>query len=201
MRTGRLGGLLVVGGCILSLPASVLAGDVGPVGTGLRDLGSLIMNASLALGGSGAAVLSAAGPRPLHGRNVRSGLGILAVGLVGLLVASVIPIPAGSDPLQSWPYLISGTVGWLATATGTLVTVLSLTRASDPSRFVGLLFAAGLFLQVVFRLLASGLMSSGTSQVVATLLAALGSYAIVLAVAGVGVLAIKGDRSGPVESV
>lgn len=197
MRWGRVGGVLIVGGSALSLPAAALFGPAAPGDTGLRDLGNLVLNACLALLGSGAALLSVAGRRPLDGRNVRIGLGTLATGLLGMLVSSITPIPAGSNSLQSWPYIISAAIGVFATATGTLVTVLSLARASGPSSRVAGLFVAGLLLVVVFRLLANGVIALGSLQVVAELLAALGGVAILLAVAGLGLLAIRADRSAP----
>ena len=197
MGWGRIGGVLVVGGSALCLPAAALYGPAEPGDTGLRDLGNLVLNASLALLGCGTAVLAIAGSRPLDGRNVRIGLATLATGLLGMLVSSIIPIPAGSNSLQSWPYIISAAIGVLATAIGTLVTVLSLARAPGQSQRVAGLFLAGLLLVVVFSLLANGAIDLGPLQAIAELLAALGGVAIVLSVATLGVLAIRGDRSAP----
>lgn len=197
MRLGRIAGMLIIGGSLLSLPAGVLYGPAGPGDSGHLDLGNLIMNVCLALLGSGAAVLSAAGPRPLGGRDVRIGLATLAIGLLGLLVSSIIPIPAGSNSLESWPYIISGSIGLLATATGSLLSFVSLARASGPSQTVGRLFLAGLLLVVAFSLLGNGAIALGPLRVIAELLAALGGVAIVLAAAGLGMLAIGGERSAP----
>jgi len=175
--------MLIVGGGVLSVPAAALAGPAGPGDTGGRDVGNLVINASLALLGSGAGVLSLFGPSPLHGRTVRIGLGTLAVGLVGLLVSSIIPIPAGSDSLQSWPYIISGAIGLSAMALGSLLMVLALVRTPGPCRVVGSLFLAGLLLFVLAIPLNTGLLL----QIALTL--------VVLGVTGVGLLAINGDRS------
>jgi hypothetical protein len=141
MGFGRIGGMLVVGGCVLFMIAVAIVMGGGGVGIGLRDVGGLVLAASLALVGSGAAVLSVAGPWPLHGRVVRVGLGALAVGLVSLLVSSI------ADAALLY------VVGLLASVLGALITALSLVRTPPgPSRGVGLLFLAGMLLFVLTTL-------------------------------------------------
>jgi len=183
MRWGRIGGVLIVGGSVLSVAAVALAGPAGPGDTGRRDIANLVINASLVLLGSGASVLGLFGPSPLHGRTVRIGLGTLAVGLVGLLVSSIIPIPAGSNSLQSWPYIISGAIGLSAMALGSLLTVLALVGTPGPSRGVGSVFLTGLLLFALAIPLNAWLLQ----QLALTL--------VLLGVTGVGLLAINGDRS------
>jgi hypothetical protein len=176
MRVGRIGGLLIVGGCAL-IPLVAVLGGSGPLGVDGhpdRDMSNPTKNAPFALLGLGAAFLSVAGPEPLHGRGVRVGLGMLAVGLLSLLVSSIIPIPAGSNDLQSWPYIIAGAVGLLATAGGTLVTVVSLVRVPGPPRVVGSLLLGGLLLFPF-----------------ASILSVIGIF---VGLMGIGVLAINGDR-------
>jgi hypothetical protein len=181
--------VLIVTGSVLSVPAAALwPTALGPATSAdfeRRDLVNLLLIGCLALLGAGAAVLSVAGPRPLEGRNVRIGLGTLATGLLGMLVSSIIPIPGGSNSLESWPYVVSAAIGLLATAIGTLVTVLSLARAPGPSRRL-----AGLFLAIALQPL----------EVIAHVLAAFGGIAMVLAVATLGVLAARGDRFAPGDS-
>lgn len=191
MGFGRIGGMLVVGGCVLFMIAVAIAMGGGGVGIGLRDVGGLVLAASLALVGSGAAVLSVAGPRPLNGRAVRVGLGILAVGLVSLLVSSIAGAAAspGHEDQESLPMLVVLVVGLLASVLGALITALSLVRRPPgPSRGVGLLFLAGMLLFVLTTLYAQPL------QAIAGALAVLGGT-------GVGVLAINGSRSAPVASL
>ena len=201
MTFGRFGGMLVIGSCAL-LPLVVAIGGSGPVGVGghpNRDVGNVVMNTSLALLGAGAAVLSLVGARPLHGRGVRIGLGMLAVGLLSLMVSSMIPIPAGSNSLQSWPYIITGTVFLLATAVGTLVTVASLVRMPGPTRVVGSLLLAGLLLYPF----ASILSVSWTDQpfdLIAGALKLISFVGLVVGLSGIGVLAIRGERSGSTEA-
>jgi hypothetical protein len=195
MRWARIAGILIVAGSALSLPAAAISGPVGPGDTGGRDLGSLVLNACLALLGSGAALLSIAGPTPLGGRNLRIGLGTLAIGLLSLLASSLIPIPTGSNELQSWPFIVSGAIGLLATVTGTLVTVVSLARTPGPARLVARLFSVGLALVVVFSLLGNGVIALGPLHVVVEFLAVLGGVVIVLAATSLGVLAITAGPS------
>lgn len=196
MRWGQIGGMLMIGGSVLVLPGAALAGPaaLGDVG---RDVAELVTNALLALLGSGAGVLGVFGPRPLHGRIVRIGLRTAAVGLLSLLVASIIPIDPGSNELQSGPWVISAILGLLATVVGVLITVLSLARASGASKVVGRLFLGGLFVALVFSILGNGAIALGSFLVVAQFLAALGGVAIVLAVATLGLVAIRGDRAAP----
>jgi len=205
MRFGQIGGGLILGGCVL-LAAGIATGAVGPArpagvdGTPLRDVGMPLFNAALALLGSGAAVLGLTGPRPLGGRPVRVGLVVLAVGLVSLLACILTPIDEGSNSMASLPYLLFGGIGFLAIAIGTLVIVVSLVRSRGEPRFVGALFLVGLLMVIVFRLLANGVIALGPLQPVVELLAALGGGAMLVAVAGFGILAIRGGRAVPESS-
>jgi hypothetical protein len=99
------------------------------------------------------------------------------------LVSSIIPIPAGSNSLQSWPYIISGAIGLSAMALGSMLTVLALVRTPGPSRVVGSVFLTGLLLFALAIPLNAGLLQ----QLALTL--------VLLGVTGVGLLAINGDRS------
>lgn len=196
MWFGRIGGLLVIGGCAL-LSVVVATGGAGPVGVEghpNRDIGNLVLNASLALLGSGAAALGLAGPGPLHGRTVRIGLGMLSVGLLSVLVSSIIPIPAGSNSLESWPYIIAGAVGLLAMAVGMPLTVLSLVRVSGPTRVVGSLLLMGLLLLPVAAILSVN-WTDQPFRSIAGVLELIGFSGIFVGLVGIGVLAINGDRS------
>lgn len=146
--------MLIVGGNVLSVPAAALAGPAGPAGpgdTGVRDVGNLVMNACLALLGSGAGLLAAFGPSPLHGRTVRIGLGTLTVGLGGLLFTSIIPIPSGSN---------------------------SLVRTPGPCRVVGSMFVAGSLLFVAAIPSNAGLLSAIALTLVVLGVAGIGLLAI-----------------------
>jgi hypothetical protein len=199
---GTTGGVLILGGCVLLL-AVIATGATGPAGVDgnpLRDVGMLLLNAALALLGSGAAVLGLAGAGPLDGRPVRVGLVVLAIGLVSLVAGVLTPIPDGSNSLATLPYVLFAGIGFLAIAIGTLVTVVSLVRAPGEPRFVGALFLVGLLMVIGFGLLANGVIALGPLQPVVELLAALGGGAMLVAVAGLGMLAIRGSRAVPEAS-
>ena len=202
MGFGRIGGLLVVGGCVLFVVTGAIFAGGGAVRIGDGAIGGLSLAASLALVGSGAAVLSIAGPRPLHGRAVRVGLGILAVGMLSSLASSAIAAGLAYDPLEDGPCVILFLVGGLATIIGSPVTVLSLVRGGGRPRAVGSLFLAGLLLVIL-----GGFLGAGTNPnpdplpVIGRALAVLGALVIVLGGTGVGVLAINGSRSAPVASL
>ena len=202
MGFGRIGGVFVVGGWVLFVVTGAIFAGGGAVRIGDGAIGGLALAASLALVGSGAAVLSIAGPRPLHGRAVRVGLGILAVGMLSSLASSAIAAGLTYDPLEDGPFVILFLVGGLATIIGSPVTVLSLVRAGGRPRAVGSLFLAGLLLVIL-----GGFLGAGTNPnpdplpVIGRALAVLGALVIVLGGTGVGVLAINGSRSAPVASV
>ena len=202
MGFGRIGGVFVVGGWVLFVVTGAIFAGGGAVRIGDGAIGGLALAASLALVGSGAAVLSIAGPRPLHGRAVRVGLGILAVGMLSSLASSAIAAGLTYDPLEDGPFVILFLVGGLATVIGSPVTVLSLVRAGGRPRAVGSLFLAGLLLVIL-----GGFLGAGTNPnpdplpVIGRALAVLGALVIVLGGTGVGVLAINGSRSAPVASV
>ena len=201
MGFGRIGGVFVVGGWVLFVVAGAIFAGGGAVRIGDGAIGGVALAASLALVGSGAAVLSIAGPRPLHGRAVRVGLGILAVGMLSSLASSAIAAGLAYDPLEDGPFVILFLVGGLATIIGSPVTVLSLVRAGGRPRAVGSLFLAGLLLVIL-----GGFLGAGTNPnpdplpVIGRALAVLGALVIVLGGTGVGVLAINGSRSAPVAS-
>jgi len=202
MGFGRIGGVFVVGGWVLFVVTGAIFAGGGAVRIGDGAIGGLALAASLALVGSGAAVLSIAGPRPLHGRAVRVGLGILAVGMLSSLASSAIAAGLAYDPLEDGPCVILFLVGGLATIIGSPVTVLSLVRGGGRPRAVGSLFLAGLLLVIL-----GGFLGAGTNPnpdplpVIGRALAVLGALVIVLAGTGVGVLAINGSRSAPVASL
>ena len=202
MGFGRIGGVFVVGGWVLFVVTGAIFAGGGAVRIGDGAIGGLALAASLALVGSGAAVLSIAGPQPLHGRAVRVGLGILAVGMLSSLASSAIAAGLAYDPLEDGPCVILFLVGGLATIIGSPVTVLSLVRGGGRPRAVGSLFLAGLLLVIL-----GGFLGAGTNPnpdplpVIGRALAVLGALVIVLGGTGVGVLAINGSRSAPVASV
>lgn len=192
MWLGRIGGTLVILGSVLCTLAAALI-VVGAEG-GLRSMALLIVPAGIVPIGVGAAILAMAGPSPLDGRALRVGLAMLGIGIVSYLAANYLPVPAGRNNLQSWPHVILAVVGVLAAFIGVLVTVASLVRVPGPLRTTGLLLLAGILLLPI----AAVLSNSVTEPPLATIGAALeviGFAAVFVGLAGIGVLAIAGDRS------
>ena len=198
MRSGRIGGALIIGGWLLFLAtiAVVLLG--GSAGLGGSGLGSLTLGLGLALVGAGAAITSVAGPPPFRGRAIRVGLAILAVGLLSSTASSLIGSLSTNDPLESWPVIILFVVGSLASLVGSTMTVISLLLASGRSRSVGLLSAIGVGLLAVAAILGSQ-KDLGFSIVVAAL-AVIGGCAVVAAGVGVGFLAFNGEQPATVTT-
>jgi hypothetical protein len=186
MWFGRIGGLLVVSGGVLF----VIAGAIYVGGSGID---SLFVDASLALFGCGAGVLSVGGSRPLHGRVVRLGLATLAVGQLSYLAFSIIATASTFDPLGSLLQVLR--VGLGAAFLGSLITALSLVRTRGPSRVAGSLFLAGMLLLALMAIL-------GNLRIALPPHAVLWALAMaVLGNTGIGVLALNGTRPGTVASV
>lgn len=189
MSFGRIGGLLIIGGAlmlVLAVPIFVVQG--GP-GLGMSDIGGLATDVSLALFGFGAAVLSVGGPQPLQAPLVRVGLGALAVGQLSALAFSIGAGATEFDALESLPLSILLIVGLGAVVLGWLITGLGLVRRSGPPRVVGALLVSGLLLYALQLLLSSiQIELPADTSVAALALTVLGN-------AGVGVLAVMGNRS------
>ncbi len=135
MRFGQIGGVLVAGGSVACLIAMtiIVAGD--DAGSDLYSLAMTTLPAAVALIAVGALILGLTGPKPLDGRSIRIGLGMLGAGFLCYLAANVIPAPDGKNNLQSWPHIIGLLGGALAMAVGVLVTGLALVRSPGPRRW------------------------------------------------------------------
>jgi hypothetical protein len=185
MWFGRIGGLLVLGGGVLFMIA-------GAIYVGGGGIDNLFVDASLALFGCGAGVLSVGGPRPLHGRLVRLGLGTLAVGQLSYLAFSIIATASTFDQLGSLLQILR--VGLGAAFLGSLITGLSLVRTRGTSRLVGSLFLAGMLLLALMAIL-------GDMRIALPPHAVLWALALaVLGNTGVGLLAINGSRPATIAA-
>ena len=186
----RIGGTLMAGGGVLSMIT------IAPVLVGNSDL-ALIVPGALVLISLGAITLGVAGTKPMDGRAIRVGLGMLGVGLLSYLAGNVLPVREGSNNLQSWPHIILLFGGVLIIVLGFLVTLVSLVRAPGPSRAVGSVLFMGLLPFPIAGLL-SAVWTDEPFWSIVTGLVVLGSSGIFLGLIGIGGLAIVGDRSGPV---
>ncbi|MEI7745708.1 MAG: hypothetical protein WCK58_18380, partial [Chloroflexota bacterium] len=195
---GRTGGALILGGCaaLVAGVATGATGPAGPDGTPLRDTGMLLLVAGLVLVGSGAGVVGLAGPEPLGGRRVRVGLGVAAAGLMSLAICIVTPIDPGSNSLASMQYVVAGGFGFLGIGIGTLVTVVALLRATGGPRRLGGTFLVGLVVMLGCSLLANGVIHLGSLRSAVEFLVTVGGSVMLASVAGLGLVAIRGDRPG-----
>jgi hypothetical protein len=190
MRFGRIGGMLIVGGVALFVFGYALL-IVGAV------VGNLVTGCAMALIGSGAAILCATGPAPLHGRVIRAGLGVLAVGLGSLLASSIVASTLTYDPLESWPVVVLGLGGFLALALGSLMAEASLLRTSGPPRAVGSFLIAGPLLSLLAGIISANVSDVPLVSALTGALVILGAAGFLLGCAGIGLLVIKDDGSVP----
>jgi hypothetical protein len=197
MRFGRFGGWLIVcgGAAVLVAVVKYLNGD--GLGFGSWDAGGLLVDAALGLFAAGAVVLCAVGPEPLNGRIVRAGMGILAVGQLGLLaisIAAAISTPEDLSNLQNFAvvYLVGGGAGLL----GLLVAGLGLVRRPGAARVVGALLVAG------FLLVGAALGVAAGAGLALPAHTTLGAIAVAIAGdIGIGLLAITVRRPAVVGAV
>jgi hypothetical protein len=188
MQFGRLGGALVVGGCVLLLLTGVIFVLGGSVSIGGATTGGLVLGTGLGLVGVGVALLGIAGPRPLDNGAVRFGLGTLGVGLLFYLGSTVISAGMEYDPLESWPFTITFLIGGAATLLGTTTTVISLLLVRGPSRVVGALFPIGIALLVLASVVAHATVGGTLFEVIGTLIAVAGGVTVMASAIGVGML-------------
>lgn len=198
MKSGQIGGALVLGGWLLFAVAAATVAGGGPVGIGGGvgvSNGSIVLAAALGLAGSGAALLGIAGAVPLNGRGLRVGLGVLSVGLLSSVGAWAL---GGAVPDYSLAFILVIVllfVGTVATALGTLITLAALVRAGGRPRVVGALFLAGLALLTIGGLLTKVGLVGPLGEGLRVTLIVLGGFAVVLGGVGLGLLGLIGDRS------
>jgi len=190
MLPSRVGGLLLIAGAVTAGVWALAFGS--PAGPDDSRGGSWLVITVTLLIGAGTAVVATAAARPMDGRRTRVGLGLAAVGLIGITLGqTVVVIPSGSNELASTPWVVLVGGGFLAAAIGALVVGLALARSSDSGgRLVGLALLAGpLSLPVATAISLSLHVDAG-----AVVLLGLGTS--VVGIAGVGVLALGVARLG-----
>jgi len=198
MSVARLAGVLVVAAAALLSLTLVISLGGGSVSVRGEGPGSLTFTLALLVLGAGLAILAVIGPRPLDGRIVRTGFGlIVAGGLVELATANVPP-----ESLLIVAFLLGG----LAVLVGVVVTGIGLLRAPGRPRWVGLGVVAGMLLVV-----AAGFIGNDPSvafapdaaglRAVTSALAVAAAGLMLISLAGLGFLAIAStEPAGPVQS-
>ena len=140
MNLARIGGILVVGGCLLAGFAAAYGASGHAVGLGSQGFGGFLVIAVLALLGVGSAILSLAGPSLVRGRAVRSSLAIFAAGVLALTASAIASASSESDSLESLPIVVLTLGGGLVILVGvaalaiTVPTALSRRRRGQASR-------------------------------------------------------------------
>ncbi|HEY3334171.1 MAG TPA: hypothetical protein VGK16_02950 [Candidatus Limnocylindrales bacterium] len=199
MRTGSIGGALILACCASLLAAALVAAGGGTVGYGgAGDApGSLLLDAAIVFGAAGAWILAIAAPPPLAGRAARLGLGLIATWLTMAFLTLLVSAGGGSDGLESIPVLVGLLVGGLAALVGVPLTAVALVRSAGPARLAGGMLLTGLVLVI-----AAAIATSSDFSTVATVtptrslalpMVVAGAVLLLLAVASVGVLAIRGE--------
>jgi hypothetical protein len=188
MRLGRIGGVAVLLGWGLLAAGVALSNIAG------STVGGAVMRASFAMIGCGAASLAISGPPPLHGRGVRIGLGMLAVGLVSVALSSVAAARLTYDPLEDLPTVVLLLGGGLATFLGVFVTEVALLFVRGDARLVGSLFFLGLGLVLLMAALGDGAAGDGPLQLAGRVIGLVGAVTLAIWCVGPGVLAVRGDR-------
>jgi len=198
MSVTRLAGILVFAAAALLAFTLVISLGGGSVSVRGDGPGSLTFTFALLLLGAGLAILAMIGPRPVDGRIVRTGFGLIVVGgSVELATANVPP-----ESLLILAFLLGG----LAVLVGVVVTGIGLLRAAGRPRWVGLGFVAGMLLVI-----AAGLVGNDPSvalapdaaglRAVTSALAVAAAGLMLISLAGLGFLAIAStEPAGPVQS-
>ncbi len=127
MQLGWIGKRVLAGGFALFVAGYALIIAAVPYGNLVTGIGVLAVAA-------GAAALCISPRPPFTGKLARFGLGLLAIGAVGLAGAAIIAASMTFDPLESMPVVLLGLVGIALTPIGLIVTLLSLVRRFATSR-------------------------------------------------------------------
>jgi hypothetical protein len=196
MQFSRLGGLLILGSCGLLVVAVVAALLGGSVSVGGAEPGGWALTAAMVLLGVGSGLLAVSGFGSQRARVTRVGLGLVAGGLLTTLATSNVSVSS----LLVIVYLLGGVVF----ALGILVTAIGMLRTPGGPRRTGLIFIGGLALAAAAGGIASWLRSPDGSawfaaQLVAGALALVAAAALIVGIAGVGVLAL--ERHEPTTAV
>ena len=196
MRLARLGGLLILGSCVLlalTVVAAVLGGSVSVRGA---EPGGWALTAAMAMLGVGSGLLALGGFEARRARIARLGLLLVACGLLSTLATADVPVSS----LLVIVYLLGGAVF----ALGILVTAIGMIGTPGRPRRTGLTFIGGLTFAAVAGGSASWLRSPDGSalvvvQAVAAALALVAACALIVGIAGIGLLAL--ERRDPTAAV
>ncbi len=179
LRSGFIGGLLVIGACLLNVVTAVIAAVGGSVSIAGTGPGSLTLTVALVMLAVGALLIGLGGSRPLN-RFARLGLVLSGIGLTATLSTSTVSVSS----VLVFVFLIGGLVAWI----GVIMTALAVLATPGRPRQAGLIFVAGLLIAI-----AAGALNNVVGATIAGPIALLGGAVILL---GIGAIGLLGVRSG-----
>ena len=177
MTLARLGGVLLIVGSALTGVVVAIALS-GAVGLGGPEAGWFLAAVTLATLGAGAGAVSLSSAPAFRSRLMRVGLGLDAVGLIGLALSG----SANTGPDTS-PLLLVLLLTLAISGLGLLVTLLALVRTSGWLRITGVVLVAGF---VGLALAWTGPQVDSALRLISTVLLT----GLPLGSAGVGLLAV-----------
>jgi hypothetical protein len=194
-RPAAVGGWLVVAGCVLVVVSVVVAALGQPVAIGGGGIGGIVLALALASLAAGFLLLAIVGPSSIGSLGVRVGLALLAIGLAGVLVSSVVAGSMTYDPLEELAFVVPFLLGGLAIIVGTPLTIVALLVRDGAPRRIATLFLGGFAVVFLGGLLSSALLANdptaSSTPLAATLVAATGLALMLLAVGALGMLATR----------
>jgi hypothetical protein len=182
VRSGFIGGLLVIASCLLIVVTAAIAAAGGSVSVQGSGLGSLTLTVAVAMLAVGGFLIGIAGSRPLNGRTARLGLVLSGIGLTATLATA----KASASSLLIFVFLIGGLLAWI----GVIMTALAVLATPGRPRQAGLLFVAGLLIAMA----AAGL-NNLVGATIAGPIALVGGGTILLGIGAIGLLGVRGGQA------
>ena len=187
MRTGFIGGLLIIGACLLIVVTAVIGASGGEVSVQGAGPGSLTLTVALAMLAVGALLIGVGGARPLNGRFARLGLVLSGLGLTATLSTPNVSVSS----MLVFVFLIGGLVAWI----GVIITGLAVLATPGRPRRAGLIFVAGLLIAM-----AAGALNNVVGATIAGPIALVGGSVVLLGIGAIGLLGVRGGQADAVAS-
>jgi hypothetical protein len=181
MRTGFIGGLLVIGACLLIVVTAAIAASGGQVSVEGAGPGSLTLTVAIAMLAVGALLIGLGGSRPLN-RFARLGLVLSGIGLTATLSTANVSVSS----MLVLVFLLGGLVAWI----GVIMTGLAVLATPGRPRQAGLIFVAGLLIAA-----AAGALNNVVGSAIAGPIALLGGAVILLGIGAIGLLAVRSGQA------
>jgi hypothetical protein len=180
MRIGLIGGILVIGACLLVVVTGLIAASGGPVSIAGEGPGSLTLTVALAMLAVGALLIGVGGSRPLN-RFARLGLVLSGIGLTATLSTANVSVSS----MLVFVFLIGGLVAWI----GVIMTGLAVLATPGRPRQAGLIFVAGVLIASV-----AGALNNVVGPVIAGPIAVVGGAVILAGIGAIGLLGVRGGQ-------